>query len=277
MQRIDAHQHFWEYHPVRESWITEDMKEIAQDFMPEDLWPELRKNNFDGCVLVQTGQSPENNAFMLQVAAKHSFIKGVVGWVDLQAPNLKEQLLHYKQFPVLKGFRHVLQAEKDRAFMLQPSFKKGVEALHPFGYTYDILIYPDQLPYIESFVSSFPEQKFVIDHIAKPDIKRGLQKEWAYYIKKIATCPYVFCKLSGMVTEGNWKGWKKEDFLPYLDITVNAFGTDRVMYGSDWPVCLVAATYEEVYGLVSDYFSSFSVTEQEKVFGTNAIDFYHLI
>lgn len=276
MKRIDAHQHFWKFDPVRDSWINEEMKIIQKDFFPADLEVLLKQNNFDGCVAVQSDQSEEENQFHLQHAEKFDFIKGIVGWVDLRSKDVEERLQHYSRFHKMKGFRHVLQGEAQRDLMLQPAFMNGIALLNKYGFTYDILIYQDQLTYIPKLVSFFPEQPFVIDHLAKPNIKNGEIAEWKKDIERVAQFQNVYCKISGMVTEADWKHWKKEDFKPYLDVIVEAFGMDRVLFGSDWPVCLVAAFYSQVVELAEDYFSSFSQEEQAKFFGLNAIRFYKL-
>lgn len=276
MQRIDAHQHFWKFDPVRDSWITEEMAVIQKDFMPQDLQAVLSQNGFDGCVAVQADQSEAQTDFLIGLANEHSFIRGVVGWVDLQAENIAERLAHFKQFPVVKGFRHVLQGEPQRDLMLSQKFLNGIAALQPFGFTYDILIFPDQLIYSKNLVAQFPDQPFVTDHLAKPYIKKKEIKEWTLDMEAISKHPNVYCKLSGMVTEADWKEWKKDDFTQYIDVAVNAFGIDRLMFGSDWPVCLVAASYTKVVEIVADYFSAFSADEQQKLFGGNAIQFYHL-
>ncbi|HTM93859.1 MAG TPA: amidohydrolase family protein [Flavisolibacter sp.] len=276
MKTIDAHQHFWQFDPVRDSWITDDMLVIQKDFFPDDLKPVLQQNGFDGCVAVQASQSEEETDFLISLANENDFIKGVVGWVDLQANDIEERLAKYKSIPVVKGFRHVLQGEPQRDLMLKPEFKRGIAALQKHGFTYDILIFPDQVNFSGELVASFPEQKFVIDHIAKPYITRKEIDEWKRDMQKIAKQENVYCKISGMVTEADWKGWKKEDFKPYLDAVVEAFGTDRILFGSDWPVCLVAASYEKMLAIVKDYFASFSQDEQDRFFGLNAIRFYNL-
>ncbi len=274
---IDAHQHFWKFDPVRDSWITADMAVIQKDFLPGDLKPVLKAAGVDGCVLVQSDQSEDENEFQLANAEKNDFVRGFVGWVDLQSPGLEERLTHYRRYPKLKGFRHVLQGEKDRALMLKPRFKKGIGLLRQFGFTYDILIYPDQLGFTRDLVAACPDQSFVIDHIAKPDIKgKKLTAEWQSAMRAVAVNQNTCCKISGMVTEADWKNWRAADFKPYLDTVVEAFGTERLMFGSDWPVCLVAASYEQVMGIVRDYFSSFSKDEQAGIFGGNAIAFYNL-
>jgi L-fuconolactonase len=277
MLKIDSHQHFWRFDPVRDAWITHEMRVIQRDFLPADLQPLLERSGIDGCVAVQVDQSEEDNEFLLDHAAEHDFIKGVVGWVNLWDPELESRLKHYKKFPKLKGFRHILQSEHDRALMLNPNFKRGISLLESFGYTYDILIYPDQLGYTRDFVAAFPNQPFVLDHIAKPHIKdRYITDEWRDAIRAVAAFPNLYCKISGMVTEADWLNWKPEHFRVYLDTIVEAFGINRVMYGSDWPVCLVAASYEQVLGIVKDYFSAFTTDEQDAFFGGNSIKFYNL-
>jgi len=275
-QNIDAHHHFWLYDPARHEWITDEMSAIRKDFLPKDFEPILKQNGISGSVLVQVDQTETENDFQLKNAEENDFIKGVVGWVDLQADNIEERLEFYKQYKKMKGFRHILQGEADRALMLKPAFMNGIRKLKKFGYTYDILIYTDQLKYTKEFVAAFPDQLFVIDHLAKPNIKEQKIDEWKKDIEAVAQHENVYCKISGMVTEADWHNWKKEDFKPYLDVVMEAFGIDRIMYGSDYPVCLVAATYEQMKSIVDGYFSSFSKDEQEKFFGKNVINFYKL-
>ena len=273
---IDAHQHFWKFDAVRDSWIDDRMKIIQRDFLPNDLAPLLRKNGFDGSMVVQSDQSEAETNFQLANAAQNNFIKGVIGWVDLQSENLEKRLEHYSQFPLLKGFRHVLQGEPQRDLMLQPAFKKGISQLAKYKFTFDLLIFPDQIHYATELINLFPLQPFVLDHIAKPYIKSGDIKDWEQDIRNMASAPNVYCKISGMVTEANWQHWKQDDFTPYLDVVVNAFGIDRIMFGSDWPVCLVAGGYAETINIVKAYFSTFTQSEQDKFFGGNAIQFYNL-
>lgn len=274
--KIDAHQHFWKFDPVRDSWINDEMRVIQKDFLPENLYPILAENGIDGCVTVQSDQSEEENIFQLANAERFDFIKGVVGWVDLQSKNIEERLIHYSACKKMKGFRHILQGEPRRDFMLQPAFMHGISLLCKYNFTYDILISADQLQFSRQLAAAFPYQPFVIDHIAKPDIKHKRTDSWKRDIFAISACENVFCKISGMVTEGNWKTWKKEDFTPYLDAVTEAFGTGRIIFGSDWPVCLVAASYAEMIEIINDYFSAFSKDEKELIFGRNAIDFYQL-
>lgn len=276
MFRIDAHQHFWKFDPIRDSWINDDMKMIQRDFLPGDLKPVLEQNGMDGCVVVQSDQSENENVFQLLHAAQHAFIKGVVGWVDLRADNIEDQLYHLRRFEKLKGFRHVLQAEPDDAFMLQPGFMRGISALHRHAFTYDLLLYPKHLPYAKKLVAAFPDQRFVIDHLAKPPVKEKKIDGWKKDIRAIAGHDNVWCKVSGMVTEADWKTWTTDDLRPYIDTVFEAFGTGRVMFGSDWPVCLVAASYKQVVDIMEMYLAAFSETEKTDFWSGNAIRFYQL-
>lgn len=274
--RIDSHQHFWKYHPVKDAWITDDMNIIQRDFLPADLYPLLQENKMHGCIAVQAGQSEKETDFLLVLANENDFIKGVAGWVDLRADNLDERLEYYAGHKKLKGFRHIVQAEPQDDFLLRKDFCKGIEQLCRYGFTYDILILPQHLKYAAAFVKQFPDQPFVIDHLAKPGIKNADFAEWQKDIQTIAAYPNVHCKLSGMVTEADWKNWKQEDFKFCLDVVTNAFGCNRLMFGSDWPVCLLAASYAQVVHIIHQYYSGFSIEEQEKIWGKNAMEFYHL-
>lgn len=276
MPRIDAHQHFWHFDPVRDAWITPDMAAIRRDFLPTDLAPILQQHGLAGCVAVQASQSEAETDWLLELAATHSFIKGVVGWVDLQADNVAERLGHYQQFAKLKGFRHVLQGEADRALMLAPAFRRGVGALAKFGFTYDLLILPDQLGYAAELAQAFPNQPLVVDHIAKPPIKAQEIDDWMRDIRQLAAHENVCCKVSGLVTEADWQHWQAQDFRPYLDVVFAAFGPERVLYGSDWPVCNVAGGYDRALGLLADYLAPFSAAEQAQFWGDNAARFYGL-
>jgi L-fuconolactonase len=273
---IDAHQHFWQFDRVRDSWINEEMAIIQKDFLPAQLELLLKENGINGSVVVQSDQSEKENEFQINNAAQYDFIQGIVGWVDLQRADIEDRLAWYKQYKKLKGFRHVLQGEPQRDLMLQPAFKNGISLLNKYGYTYDILIFPDQLQYAQQLAAAFPDQRFVIDHIAKPNIKNKEIAEWKRDMAGVAVHQNVYCKISGMVTEADWKNWEATDFTPYLDAVVECFGTNRIMYGSDWPVCLVAATYKQMKQIVDDYFSRFSTSEQQAFFGKNAIEFYQL-
>jgi L-fuconolactonase len=276
MLRIDAHQHFWKFNPVRDSWITEDMNVIRRDFYPQDLKPLLAENKIDGCVSVQADQSEEETLFLIDQANKEEIVKGVVGWVDLKSPSVVERLEYFSQFKKIKGFRHIVQAEPDNAFLLRKDFGNGIRALKQFNFTYDVLIYPQQLEAAIKFVFENPDQRFVIDHLAKPLIKKSQLKGWEKEMAALAVFENVHCKVSGMVTEANWLSWKESDFKPFLDVVFSSFGTKRVMYGSDWPVCLVAASYKSQLAIVENYIASFSETEKADIMGNNAIRFYNL-
>lgn len=274
MLKIDSHQHFWRFDPVRDAWINDDMRAIQRDFLPEDLKLELDKHSINGCIAVQADQSEADNAFLIELAAMHPFIKGIVGWVDLQADNIEETLQFYSQYKIIKGFRHVLQGEANRALMLEPAFQRGIGFLKQFDFTYDILIFRDQLSYASKLCSNFPEQRFVLDHIAKPDIRNQSIEDWAPGIRDLALNPNVHCKVSGMVTEADWQNWKKEDFFPYLDIVFEAFGIERLMFGSDWPVCNVAGGYASMIEIVKAYLTQFPEDKQALFWGGNAARFY---
>lgn len=273
---IDAHQHFWCYDPIRDGWITDEMSVIRRDFMPADLLSELSRNQIDGCVAVQADQSEAETLFLLDLAAKHEEIKGVVGWVNLCASDLPDRLKYFSQFEKLCGFRHVAQSEPDDRFLARKDFGIGIQCLKQFGYTYDILIYPRQLSSAIELVEKFPEQRFVVDHLAKPSIRTKEISSWAKQIRTIAENLNVYCKVSGLITEADWKNWRVADFEPYIDVVFEAFGPDRIMFGSDWPVCLLAGSYEQVKNLVAQYVHNLPVEQQKKVFGLNAISFYGL-
>jgi len=276
MTKIDAHQHFWKFDPVRDSWIGDNMSVIQRDFMPDDLKPILDKQGIDGCVAVQADQSEAETEFLLSLADGHDFIKGVVGWVDFRAADAGKLIERYSKFNKLKGFRHVLQGEADRALMLNPQFMNGIRALKRHDLIYDILIFPDQLGYTHQFVKNFSGTRFVIDHIAKPDIKNKNMDKWEMGIRAIARHENVWCKISGMVTEADWFSWTLSDFKPYLDVVFEAFGANRVMFGSDWPVCNVAGGYQQMLSVVKNYTARLSEDEQARFWGLNAVEFYNL-
>jgi L-fuconolactonase len=272
---IDSHQHFWTFDPVTDSWITPEMGVIQRDFLPEDLIPVLETNGVDGCVAVQADQSNSETEFLLQLAEANEVIKGVVGWIDLKSPDLYDKLEVYSQFELLKGFRHVVQVEAD-GFLLQTDFVNGVGQLAAFDYTYDILIYPHQLKEAYEFAKKLPNVRFVLDHLAKPYIKKGEIESWKNDLKSLSQLLNVSCKISGMITEADWHKWKNADLTPYLDVAFEAFGTKRLLFGSDWPVCLVAGEYGAMKAVVTDYLNTFSINERKDVMGENAVRFYNL-
>jgi L-fuconolactonase len=274
--RIDAHQHFWRFNPVRDSWITDEMAAIRRDFLPSDLLPELDANEIDASVAVQADQSEAETEFLLGLAEGNPRIAGVVGWVDLRSGGIERRLEHFAGFKKLRGVRHVAQAEPDDRFLIGADFLRGVALLKHFQLTYDILIYPRQLPAAIELVGRFPEQKFVVDHLAKPEIGAKKIEPWAALIRELAQNANVYCKASGMVTEAEWGRWQPDEFEPYLDVVFEAFGAGRVMFGSDWPVCLVAASYGQVAQVVERYVERHAGDRRPAIFGDNAIGFYGL-
>lgn len=276
MLKIDAHQHFWKYDPAKLGWINNDMQVLKKDYLPPDLKAEMDKTGYDGCVAVQASQSEEETDFLLALAKQYEYIKGVVGWVDLCDYNVKSRLAHYAKQPKLCGIRHIVHDEADDYFLLRPDFMRGVKMLEEFDLTYDILIFEKHLPVTLQFVSYLPESRLVVDHIAKPRIAAAELSPWKENMRSLAKYPNVYCKLSGMVTEADWHKWKPDDFNPYLDVVFEAFGTDRLMIGSDWPVCRLAGEYDEVMAVVESYISQLSQDEQAAILGGNAINFYQL-
>lgn len=276
--KIDSHQHFWKFNPQEYDWIDDSMAVLQKDHLPNDLEKILSRNGFDGSVAVQARQTIEETAWLLDLAENHPIIKGVVGWLDLRSDQLDEQLKRFGSHPKLVGVRHVVQGEPDDRFILGKEFMRGIEKLLDYNLTYDILIFPKQLKASIEFVRNFPEHRFVLDHIAKPFIKSGIVSPWDEQIRQLASFPNVWCKVSGMVTEADWQHWTIADFEPYLDVIFNAFGTDRVMFGSDWPVCTVAASYEKVIEIVDSYLNEHNFSEVEKTafWGGNAQRFYKI-
>lgn len=272
---IDTHVHFWKYDKVRDAWITNDMKILKQDYLPAHLITTLRRNEVDGCVAVQAGQSEYETHFLVELSKTYPEIKGVVGWVDLLSKNLEERLAFFSSYSIIKGWRHIVQSEPND-FLLRKDFQRGIAALAPYHCTYDILIYHYQLQPALEFVSKFPDQKFVIDHCAKPDIGNRKMEEWKLLMKKMAQHPNVSCKLSGLFTETKWKQWSAGDFYPYLDVVFEAFDVNRLMFGSDWPVILLSGMYVQWKSLLEKYMENFAEEDRLKIFGENAIQFYNL-
>ena len=273
---IDSHQHFWKYEPVKHSWIDDDMSVIRRDFSPSDLAKVYQENSIDGCVAVQADQTLEETDFLIDLASINNFIKGIVGWVDLRAENIENVLEKYSTDKNVKGFRHVVQGEADHNFLLRPNFSRGISLLEKHNFTYDILVFPHQLGSVLEFVKKFPHQKFVIDHIAKPYIKDGYFEGWATMMTAIGKHENVSCKMSGMVTEADFNIWTPEQIHPYMDTVLEAFGSKRILFGSDWPVCLVAGNYSKIKKLTTDFISQLSKIEQNSIMGNNAIEFYNL-
>jgi L-fuconolactonase len=274
--RIDTHQHFWRYNAEEFGWIDDSTAALRRDFLPHDLEPELAAARFDGSIAVQARQTVDETKWLLNLAASSPCILGVVGWVDLRSPDVRLHLEEFAGNPKLLGIRHIVQSEPDDRFLLQPDFLRGVTVLEEFDLTYDILIYPKHLPVAAEFVQRFPRQRFVLDHLAKPPIKSGDLHPWASGIGELAKSPNVFCKLSGLMTEADWKNWKPEHIAPYLDVAFDSFGPDRLMIGSDWPVCTVAASYSRAMNVIREYLSQYPSDVQNSVLGENAQRFWKL-
>ncbi len=272
---IDSHQHFWNYNPERDLWIDDSMGVIRKHFLPKDLKPILLKNGVDGCIAIQADQSHLETEFLLTCAKKNPFIKGVVGWVDLTAESIESQLMHYTSNSLFKGVRHIAQAEKDDYF-LRSDVQRGISKLSKYNLTYDILIFSHQLPAAISLVKKFPKQKFILDHIAKPNISKPITQKWKADIKALSKFENVSCKISGMVTETKDFVFEDKDFEPFMSHVFNSFGANRLLFGSDWPVCLLAADYKKVFTLINDYLSMHSAEIKAQVMGINAIKIYNL-
>lgn len=272
--RIDAHQHYWLYNEWDYGWMDDSCEPIKRDFMPDDLKPHLERLGFAGSIAVQARQTLEETEWLLALAEQHASILGVVGWLDLCSDQIDEQLKKYAAHPKLRGVRHVVQDEPDDEFVLRTDFQQGISRLKDYGLTYDLLLFPRHLKPAIQLVERFPEQPFVLDHIAKPDIAGGVIAGWKEAIYELAAHPNVCCKLSGMVTEAKRGHWQAEDFQPYLDVVFDAFGVHRLMIGSDWPVCLVNGDYASVMGIVIDYVKTLPAADQEAILGGNCARFY---
>jgi L-fuconolactonase len=273
---IDAHQHFWSYNPAEYEWIDDSMAALRRDFLPQDLKSELEANDFQGSIAVQARQTMEETRWLLGLAERSPSILGVVGWADLRSPDIRSQLKVMAQNPKLVGIRHIVQSEPDDRFLLQPDFLRGVSVLEEFDLAYDVLIYTKHLSTTAEFVQRFPRQRFVLDHLAKPPIKSGGIEAWANGIRRLADCPNLCCKLSGLVTEADWTLWQPEQILPFLDVAFESFGPNRLMIGSDWPVCLVAASYRQTVEVVKTYLLGQKPEHREAVLGGTADRFWHL-
>jgi L-fuconolactonase len=274
---IDSHHHFWIYNPVEYDWIEDNMQRIRTDFLPQDLEEEIDIAGVAGVITVQARQTTEETDWILQLAAENEFIKGVIGWIPLIDMNCEEYLRKYKVNPYLKGVRHILQGEPDPEYMLQNDFNRGIRLLRKYNLVYDILIFDHQLPQTIEFVDAHPDQPFILDHIAKPGIKHNLINSWKNDIFKLAKRENVFCKISGMVTESDYSNWTVEQLFPYFETVLEAFGSERLMFGSDWPVCLVACEYIQWLDIVKDFISKLNAGEQEDILGLNAARIYHLV
>jgi L-fuconolactonase len=273
---IDAHHHLWKYNPSEYGWMDDSMTVLKQDFLPEDLEAELKGAHIAGTLVVQARQSLEETRWLLKLADKHPFIKGVVGWFDLCSPYVVQQLRDFAGHPKLVGARHVIHDEEDDDFMLRPDFKTGLVYTGAYGLCYDLLLFPRHLGRALKLAKTLPRQRFILDHLGKPPIRKGELEPWKEDINKLAAYGNVWCKLSGMVTEADWSNWSYEDLLPYLETVLEAFGPDRLMMGSDWPVCTLAGAYSRVMSIVPEFISSLNKADQARVLYKNAVDCYQL-
>jgi L-fuconolactonase len=274
--RLDTHQHFWRYDPAQHTWMTDAMGVLRRDYLPSELEPMLGAAGFEGTIAVQARQVVEETEWLLQLADSHPFIRGVVGWVDLRSPRVDDQLARYARHPRLVGVRHIVHDEPDDAFVLRPDFRAGIGRLREHELTYDLLLFPRHLPFAARLVEEFPAQPFVLDHVAKPCIRDGVFSPWKEDLRRLAAFPNVFCKLSGMVTEARWGSFRAEDLRPYLDVVVESFGVERLMIGSDWPVCTLSSDYPRTMALVIDYVQQFPAEVRDGILGGNGARFYGL-
>ncbi|WP_316803780.1 amidohydrolase family protein [Pedobacter nototheniae] len=272
---IDAHVHFWNYHPVKDNWITPEMDVIRKDFLPVDLESCFTEHQVEGCVAVQADQSEKETAFLLAEAENNSMIKAVVGWIDLLNPNVEERLNYFSQFPQLKGFRHIAQAEP-KGFLLQNEFIEGLKLLHKYNFTYDILLKADQLGDGIRLLERLPDHSFVLDHCCKPDIKGKNIQDWKEQVQILAQNPKLCCKVSGLITEADWNKWNEQEIFNCLDVVFGYFGIDRLLFGSDWPVMLLAGNYPRWLQLLKSYTKQFTETERNNFFSENTKAFYKI-
>lgn len=274
--QIDAHQHFWGYHPAEYEWIDDSMSVLRRDFLPHELERETKEVGIDGVITVQARQSLDETRWLCELAAEHSFVKGIVGWVPLTDPDVKEHLATLAHCHTLKAVRHVVQNEPDDQFLLRDDFNRGIDALGDFWLAYDLLVFERHLPYAIECVDRHPYQTFVLDHLAKPRVRANELEPWASNIRKLARRENVFCKLSGLLTEADWQHWSEHQLTAYWEVILNAFGPRRIMFGSDWPVCLLAGNYRSWYELCRRFMSGLSDEDQARIFGGTAIEAYRL-
>jgi L-fuconolactonase len=274
--RIDAHHHLWRYDPAEYGWINEKMSVLRRDFLPADLQPLLDRAGVRGAIAVQARQTLEETRWLLQLAEGASWMKGVVGWAPIAAPEFQEVLADLKRHKKLKGLRHVIQDEPDDQFILSAAFNRGICTLQDTGHVYDILIHARHLPQAARFVDMHPNQRFVLDHCAKPPILSGELEPWATHIRELAKRPHVCCKLSGLVTEADWQQWTPANLGPYWRVVLEAFGPDRLLFGSDWPVALLATSYQRWVDVVTEWIAPLSASEQDAIWSGTASHVYSL-
>ncbi len=271
--KIDAHQHYWQFDPQRDSWIDETMVVLQRNFLPSHIHDEMKQHGFTGSVAVQAAESDEETEWLLNLAAQYNWIQKVVGWVDLTADNIDATLERYKSNKRLAGFRQILQS-KPAEYLADSRFRRGIAALCKHNYTYDVLIFPQHMPQTLMLVRDFPNQMFVIDHMAKPSIRNGEIEVWEKYLRQIARCENVYCKVSGLVTEADWNAWQPSQLLPYIEVALEAFSPDRLMFGSDWPVATLAGSFGQVVDVAQSSLEHLSPGERQMIMGGTASRFY---
>jgi L-fuconolactonase len=274
---IDAHQHYWELGRFDYSWLdTPELSKIRRSFLPNDLQPLIAETSIQKTIFVQTQHNVEENRWALGLCEQHDFIAGVVGWVDLAAENCEDQLLEFKSHPKFVGIRHVTQDEPDDEFIIRPEIIRGLKVLEKHNVPFDLLFYVKHLKHAATLGQQFPNLPMVIDHLAKPEIKAGNIENWIKNFKAAAACENIYCKLSGMITEADWEHWSANDLKPYVQTALELFGPDRLMFGSDWPVCELAGSYNQVHAALIEAIGPISDDEREKIFGSTAASFYGL-
>jgi len=273
---VDSHQHFWQVGRFDYPWMTPEVEVLCNDYLPAALEPVLRRNKVGQTILVQASNSGAETRWLLQLADQHPFIAGVVGWVDLESENVGQQLDELASHPKFKGVRHLVESEPADDWLAQDGVIRGLRELSARGLSYDLLVHPRHLKHAKSVVDECPDLQFVIDHMAKPAIARAEIDEWARELRPIASAANVWCKLSGLVTEASWTSWRVEHFIPYVDKALEYFGPERIMFGSDWPVCLLAASYEQVLEVFQTLLAGLSEEERDLIFSGNAVHFYRI-
>lgn len=272
--RIDAHQHFWQFDPIKHGWIDESMQAIRKSFSPFDLQKEIASVGIEGTIAVQADETEKENSYLLNLSDENDFIKAIVGWIDLKAVDAIERMQYWKIHNKIKGFRCIMQGQEDSSYLTNKDFLENVKKLAPYGYTYDLLVYHKQFPSLIKFVEKLPDNRMILDHLGKPDIKNKDIKEWKANLKIIAQHPGIYCKLSGMITEADYERWTYEDLKPYLETAAEYFGVDRICFGTDWPVCLLAGSYTQVYEIIEKFSNQLTSDEKNKLLGLNTMKFY---
>lgn len=274
---IDSHHHYWQLGRFDYAWLNApQLAPIKRDFLPADLKPLIDRAGVDKTIFVQTQHNLEETRWVLQLAEQNKFMAGVVGWVDLASEQCEQQLLEFADHPKFVGVRHVTHDEPDDDFIVRPKVIRGLKFLEKHGVPFDLLFFVKHLKHTATLARELPNLSMVIDHLAKPRIKDQAVDDWIGDFRSAARFPNVYCKLSGMVTEADWKDWKPADFKPYVETALELFGPDRCMFGTDWPVCCTAATYEQIVESLRFCIESLSETEKAKVLGGTAVKFYGL-